>query len=64
MTVLMAIIVAAWLAWVTHPPMFTEIKGDGEALRALLANQRIRLIAWAVVVVAMVAGLVVLAVVR
>lgn len=64
MTVLMAIIVAAWLAWVTHPPMFTEVKGDADAMRSAFANQRIRLIAWAVVVVAMVAGLVVLAVLR
>lgn len=64
MSAVAIVIVAAWLLWVTHPPMFTEVKGAPEAFHAMLAHQRVRLIAWAVVGVAIVAGLVTWAVLR
>ncbi len=61
---MLAVLIAALVAWGTYPPMFIEVKGAPEAFHAMLAHQRARLIAWAVVCVAMVAGLVTWAVLR
>lgn len=55
----LVVLIAAIFAWATKPSTLEEVKaGSTEVLRVMFADRRVHFIAWAVVCVAMVAGLV------
>ena len=61
----LVILIASVFAWSTKPSTLEEVKaGSSEVLRVMFADRRVHFIAWAVVCVAMVAGLVTWAVLR